>query len=113
MYVLLVNWLKFMKKELELYEVLFLLHPNFTDKELTDKIHYYQDFLTGKGSKVMVQNQGRRSLSYPIKKFEAANFIQIVFLGNGHLITAFNSVIKRDESVLRHITTKLNEPIMA
>ena len=72
MYVLLVNWLKFMKKELELYEVLFLLHPNFTDKELTDKIQYYQDFLTGKGSKVMVQNQGRRSLSYPIKKFEAA-----------------------------------------
>ena len=112
MYVLLVNWLKFMKKELELYEVLFLLHPNFTDKELTDKIQYYQDFLTGKGSKVMVQNQGRRSLSYPIKKFEAANFVQMVFLGNGQLIKNFNSTVGRDESILRHITTKLNKSLL-
>ena len=58
----------------------------------------------------MVQNQGRTAkLSYPIKKFETANFIQMVFLGNGELITMFNKVIKRDESILRHMTTKLNE----
>ena len=61
----------------------------------------------------MVQNQGRRSLSYPIQKFEAANFIQMVFLGNGQLIKSFNSTLKRDETILRHVTTKLNEPLLA
>mgnify|MGYP003330622625 CR=1 FL=1 len=35
----------------------------------------------GKGSKVMTQNQGRRILAYPINKFEAENFVQMVFLG--------------------------------
>ena len=98
-----------MRKELELYEILFLLHPNFTEKEIADKIQFYQDFLTAKGSKVMVQNQGRKGLSYAIKKFEAANFIQIVFLGNGQLINLLNSTIRRDERVLRHIVTKLNK----
>ena len=83
-----------MRKELELYEILFLLHPNFTEKEIADKIQVYQDFLTAKGSKVMVQNQGRRSLSYPIQKFEAANFIQMVFLGNGQLIKSFKPLNK-------------------
>ena len=102
-----------MRKELELYEILFLLHPNFTEKEIADKIQFYQDFLTAKGSKVMVQNQGRRSLSYPVQKFEAANFIQMVFLGNGQLIKSFNSTLKRDETILRHVTTKLNEPLLA
>ena len=82
-----------MRKDLELYEVLFLISPNFTEKEIIEKIQFYQDFLTAKGSKVMVQSQGRRSLSYPIKKYEAANFIQMVFLGNGQLIKSFNSTL--------------------
>ena len=39
-----------MRKELELYEILFLLHPNFTEKEIADKIQFYQDFLTAKAT---------------------------------------------------------------
>ena len=57
-----------MRKELELYEITFFTSPKFYEKETIDKIQFYQDFLTAKGSKVMVQNQGRRSLSYPIQK---------------------------------------------
>ena len=59
-----------------------------------------------KGSKVIVKNLGCRSLSYPIKKFESANFVQLLCLGNGSLIKVFNSEVGRDESVLRHIVTK-------
>ena len=59
----------------------------------------------------MVQNQGRKTLSYPIKKFEAANFIQMVFLGNGKLLDSFTSTLRRDELVLRHLVTKLKEPL--
>jgi|TARA_B110000261_G_C13070383_1_gene351896 small subunit ribosomal protein S6 len=101
-----------MRKELELYEILILLDPNLIEDEVTNKIQFYQDFLVGKGSKVMVQNQGRKGLSYAIKKFEAANFVQMVFLGNGKLVELFNSTIRRDEAVLRHIVTKLNEPLL-
>ena len=100
-----------MKKEIELYEVIYLINPSFTQQEITDKMDYYQTFLTQQGSQVMVQNRGKRSLSYPIKGFETANYIQMVYLGNGKLVTALNKEIKRDESILRNITTRLPEEV--
>ena len=100
-----------MKKEIELYELIYLLNPSFTQQEITDKMDYYQTFLTQQGSQVMVQNRGKRSLSYPIKGFETANYIQMVYLGNGKLVTALNKEIKRDEAILRNITTRLPEEI--
>ena len=100
-----------MKKEIELYEIIYLVNPSFTQQEITDKINQYQTFLTEQGSQVMVQNRGKRALSYPIKGFESANYIQMVYLGNGKLVTALNKAIKRDESILRNITTRLPEDI--
>ena len=99
-----------MQKELELYEILYLVRPNFTEQETVEKINYYQDFLTNKGSQVMVQNRGKRQLSYPIKGFETANFIQMVYLGNGDLVSALDKEIIRDTAVLRYLTTKLPQP---
>jgi len=43
-----------MRKELELYEILILLDPNLVDNEVDNKIEFYQEFLTSKGSKVKV-----------------------------------------------------------
>ena len=98
-----------MKKEIELYEIIYLVNPSFTQQDITAKMDFYQNFLTQQGSQVMVQNRGKRALSYPIKGFESANYIQMVYLGNGKLVTALNKEIKRDESILRNITTKLPE----
>ena len=97
-------------KEVELYEILFLLDPKLQEKEVSDTIESYQEFLINQGSSVMVQNQGRRKLSFPIKRVQAANFIQFVFLGNGKLIDTFKTTLQRDELVLRHLITKLNGP---
>lgn len=102
-----------MRKELDLYEVLLIVSPKLLEKEVADRVQFYQDFLVKKGSKVMVQNQGRPcKLSYAIKKFETANFVQLVFLGNGQLLNEFSSVVRRDESILRHMTTKLNDSLV-
>ena len=72
-----------MEKELELYEVLYLINPTFTEQELENKIEFYRDFLTKKGSQVMVKTHGKVSLAYPIKGLDIATSVQIVYLGNG------------------------------
>ena len=59
----------------------------------------------------MVQNRGKRALSYPIKGFESANYIQMIYLGNGKIVNTLNQEIKRDEAILRNITTRLPEEI--
>ena len=74
-----------MKKELELYELILLFKFPSTEAETVEKIQAYKDFLTEKGSQVMVKNQGKRSLAYPIKNVETATAVQFVYLGNGEL----------------------------
>jgi small subunit ribosomal protein S6 len=96
-----------MQKDLELYEILYLVNPTFTETELETKVDYYRDFLTQRGSQVMVQNRGKRSLSYNIKGFESASYIQMTYVGNQKLIKSLDVAIKRDDAILRHLTTKV------
>ena len=96
-----------MKKELELYELILLFKFTSTEAETVEKIQAYKDFLTEKGSQVMVKNQGKRSLAYPIKNVETATAVQFVYLGNGELNKQLGVEIQRDEYALRAITTKL------
>jgi len=96
-----------MQKDLELYEILYLVDPTFTEAELETKVDFYCDFLTQRGSQVMVQNRGKRSLSYSIKGFEAASYIQMTYVGNQKLIKNLDLAISRDASILRHLTTRV------
>ena len=98
-----------MEKELELYEILYLVKPTFTEQELENKVEFYRTFLTQRGSQVMVQIRGKRSLSYSIKGYETANYIQMIYIGNQTLIKNLDMEIHRDDSILRHLTTKLPE----
>ena len=97
-----------MTKELQIYELVLML-KNSLDTETNEKIEFYRDFLTAKGSQVMVKNNGKKSLAYPIQGSETATFIQYVYCGNGDLNKELNVEIQRDESVLRAITTKLRQ----
>ena len=84
------------KKELELYELILLVKFTSTESETNDLIQRYKDFLTERGSQVMVKNQGKRSLAYPIKGFDTATSVQIVYLGNGDLVKQIGTEIQRD-----------------
>tara|TARA_B100000945_G_C20090629_1_gene461094 strand:- start:148 stop:441 length:294 start_codon:yes stop_codon:yes gene_type:complete len=96
-----------MYKQLEYYEAIYLISPNLTEQEVSTKMEFYQNFLQNKGSQVTVQNRGKRSLSYPIKGFETANFIQMLYVGNGNLLKVLTKEILRDTRVLRHLITKM------
>jgi|Transcript_3178 small subunit ribosomal protein S6 len=96
-----------MQKELELYEMLYLVDPGITESELNSKISFYSDFLTNLGSQVMIQNRGKRSLSYKIRGCETANYIQMIYVGNQKLRLILDTTIGRDRSVLRYLTTKI------
>ena len=101
-----------MKKELELYELVLLFKLSPADGETSKRVEKYKQFLTEKGSQVMVKNHGKKSLAYPIKGFEMATSVQLVYLGNDSLIRQINTQIQRDDSILRGLTTKLVDPAM-
>ena len=101
------------KKELELYELVLLLKFTTVEESTRERIDFYRDFIKEKGTQVMVKNHGKKSLAYPIKGFESATSVQIVYLGNDTLIKQINTEIQRDEFVLRGLTTKLMDKSVA
>jgi small subunit ribosomal protein S6 len=95
------------KKELELYELVLLLKFTTAEEVTRERLDFYKNFIKDKGSQVMVKNNGKKSLAYPIKGFETATSVQIVYLGNDSLIRQINTEIQRDDFILRSLTTKL------
>jgi small subunit ribosomal protein S6 len=98
-----------MQEELKMYELVLFFKISLTEQELKTKIERYRDFLTEKGSQVMVKNNGKISLAYAIKNFDTAMYIQMIYLGNGQVIKQLDTELQRDESLLRFVTTKLLE----
>ena len=101
------------KKELELYELVLLLKFTTVQETTREKINFYKDFIKDKGTQVMIKNHGKKSLAYPIKGFETATSVQVIYLGNDALIKQINVEIQRDDFVLRGLTTKLVDPNVA
>ena len=102
-----INRLMQKQKELNLYEIIYLVKANYTDQELAAGIDSYKDFITGAGSQVLIENRGKRRLSYPINGAETATYIQMLFLANGPLLNQINKRLGSDEGVIRHMTTCL------
>lgn len=101
------------KKELELYELVLLLKFTTVEEETKERIEFYKNFITTQGSQVMVKNHGKKSLAYPIKGFETATSVQLVYIGNDSIIRQVNTQIQRDEFILRGLTTKLVDQSVA
>jgi|TARA_B100000768_G_scaffold34169_1_gene32703 small subunit ribosomal protein S6 len=101
------------KKELELYELVLLFKFTTVEDATRERVDFYRDFIKDKGTQVMVKNNGKKSLAYPIKGFETATSVQIVYLGNDALIRQINTEVQRDEFVLRGLTTKLMDQSIA
>ena len=100
-------------KELQLYELVVLMKFTTVDDANQERIDFYRDFITEKGTQVMVKNFGKKSLAYPIKGFESATSVQIVYLGNDTLNRQINTELNRDEFILRSLTTKLMDQNVA
>jgi ribosomal protein S6 len=95
------------KKEFELYELLVLFKYTTVEKITQERISFYKNFINDKGTQVIAQNNGQKSLAYPIKGFRTATSLQFIYLGNDTLIQQMNVELQRDEFVLRALTTKL------
>ena len=102
-----INRLMQKQKELNLYEIIYLVKANYTDQELAAEMDSYKDFITDAGSQVLIENRGKRRLSYTIDGAETATYIQMLFLANGSLLNQLNKRLGSDDAVIRHMTTCL------
>jgi len=88
------------------YESVFILNPALSEPQVKDAIKKYEDFLKSKGCDIVdVENWGLKKLAYKIQNKLSGFYALIDF----EFDSSDETVIKRDERVMRYLNVSLDK----
>jgi small subunit ribosomal protein S6 len=92
------------------YETVFIVTPVLSEAQMKEAVEKFSGVITGKGGKITSEeNWGLRKLAYPIQKKSTGFFYMIEFEAPGDLVKTLEIEYKRDEKVIRFLTTRLDK----
>ncbi|MDA8695503.1 30S ribosomal protein S6 [Flavobacteriales bacterium] len=92
------------------YETVFIITPVLSDEQTKDVIKKYKDLLKDKGAKIThEENWGMRKLAYPIQKKSTGFYYLMEFEADAPVILPFETEFRRDERVIRFLTTRMDK----
>lgn len=92
------------------YETVFILTPVLSDAQMKDTVDKFKKVLTDNGAEIIhEENWGLKKLAYPIQH-KTTGFYQLVeFKAEPTIVDALEIEYRRDEKVLRFLTTALDK----
>lgn len=99
-----------MSEPMRNYEVTFIVDPVLSGEEIKATAQTYVDHLKNEGCKIVhVDDMGLRQLAYPINKRTSGVYFCIEFEAtDGQLISKLELALRRDERIMRFLTTQLD-----
>ncbi len=92
------------------YETTFILTPVLSDDDAKQTVNAYVDLMKSHGAEVIHQDHwGLKNLRYPIKKKTTGIYHHIEFAAPTKVIDLLEIAYRRDESVLRYLTIRLDK----
>lgn len=92
------------------YETVFILTPVLSDAQVEEAVRKFEDFLKERNYEIVAkENWGLRKLAYPIQLKKNGFYTLIEFKGEGTIVADLETAFKRDERVIRYLTTKLDK----
>ena len=92
------------------YETVFILNPVLSDTQVKETVKKFEDYLTSKEGKVTYKEDwGLKKLAYTIQKKKTGFYHLLEFNIAGEEIAAFELEFRRDDSVMRYLTVKLDK----
>lgn len=92
------------------YETVFILTPVLSDAQVEEAVKKFENLLTSNQCEIVAkENWGLKKLAYPIQLKKNGFYTLIEFKGEGTIISELETAFKRDERVLRYLTTKLDK----
>ena len=92
------------------YETVFILTPVLSDEQMKDTVDKFEKILKDQKAKIInVENWGLRKLAYPIQHKSTGFYNLIEFDAEPEVIDALEVEFRRDERVIRFLTTKLDK----
>lgn len=94
------------------YEVVFVAAPTLTSEELDAFIAHTQAVIEGKSGRIVkVDNWGKRSLAYKIKRFRDAYYVVLTIEGDGAAIAELERRFRVTDYVIRFLSVRIDEDL--
>ena len=94
------------------YEVVFIAAPTLSSEELDDFINHIQNVVESKNGKVVkVDNWGKKSLAYKIKRFREGYYVILDIEGSGSAIAEVERRFRVTDYVLRFISVRTDSAL--
>ncbi|MBP5703278.1 MAG: 30S ribosomal protein S6 [Paludibacteraceae bacterium] len=92
------------------YEVVFILTPVLSDEQMKETAEKFKGVLVNEGSKIVNEELwGMRKLAYSIDKKSSGFYCLFEFEAEPTMVEKLELQFRRDEKVLRFLTTKLDK----
>ena len=92
------------------YETVIILTPVLSEQQMKDAVKGYRELITGNGGEMVhEENWGLTKLAYPIDKKGTGFYHLFEFNASPEFIKTFELAFRRDESVMRYLTIKLDK----
>lgn len=96
------------------YETVFILNPVLSEDQAKDTVEKFVKVLTKGKAEILNREQwGLKKLAYPINKKSTGFYNLIEFSAEPGLINTLETEYRRDESVMRFMTTVLDKHAVA
>ena len=94
------------------YEVVFVAAPTLTGDELDGFIDHIQTVIESKNGKVVkVDNWGKKSLAYKIRKYREGYYVVLTIDGNGSAIAELERRFRVTDYIIRFISVRIDEDL--
>ena len=96
------------------YETVFILTPVLSDTQMKDTAGKFNKVLNDHGAKIIQsESWGLKKLAYPIQQKSTGFFHLIEFTSEPGVVENLELEYRRDEKVMRFLTTALNKHAVA
>ena len=96
------------------YETVFILTPVLSEAQMKDTAEKFKKVLTDHGAEIVNQeNWGLKKLAYPIQQKSTGFFNLIEFTSEPGVVDSLELEYRRDEKVMRFLTTALDKHAIA
>ncbi|AIZ64490.1 30S ribosomal protein S6 [Hymenobacter sp. DG25B] len=100
--------------EVRNYETVFILTPVLNESQVQETVEKFTQVLKENSADIINQeNWGLRKLAYPIQKKNTGYYFLVEFTGSGNIVDTLEIAFRRDERVIRFLTTVLDKHAVA
>ena len=92
------------------YETVFILNPVLSDTQIKETVQKFEDYLVSRGAEMISKEDwGLKKLAYPIQKKKSGIYHLLDYKVSGEAISSFELEFRRDDSVMRYLTVRLDK----